>query len=87
MDRLPEDVHSKFRFVLLAANRAEQLMRGAPPRVDPKDRKLTSVAVDEISQGAVDWSLTDGKPASAEAAEVVEVAEEAAEPAADEADA
>lgn len=84
MDRLPEDIHSKFRFVLLAANRAEQLMRGAPPRVDPKDRKLTSVAVDEILQGAVDWSLTDTTPASAEAAEV---AEETAEVAAEEADA
>ena len=42
-DKLPEQIDSKFRFVLLAAHRAEQMMRGARPRVDEKTETVGGV--------------------------------------------
>lgn len=60
LDRLPEKIDSKFRFVLLAAHRAEQMMRGARPRLDERaDKaekvKVAGVAIQEIMQGLVQW--------------------------------
>jgi DNA-directed RNA polymerase omega subunit len=55
MRDLPEKIDSKFRFVLLSAQRSEQIMRGAQPRVDAEGRKLTSVAMDEILTDMVSW--------------------------------
>ncbi|HEX4954460.1 MAG TPA: DNA-directed RNA polymerase subunit omega [Thermoanaerobaculia bacterium] len=52
---IPENIDSKFRYVLLAARRAEQLMRGARPRVETGARKPTVVAMREVSRGAVQW--------------------------------
>lgn len=52
---IPSRVDSKFRFVLLAATRAEQLMRGARPKVDSVSRKPTVTAMRELSQSNVDW--------------------------------
>lgn len=54
MERIPEKIDSKFRFVLLAAQRAEQMMRGARPRVE-EPGKATRVGMEEIIQDAVAW--------------------------------
>ncbi len=56
-----ESLDSKFRFVLVAANRAEQLMRGARPKIDMPSRKPTVVAMREIEKNLVDWGY--GQPA------------------------
>jgi DNA-directed RNA polymerase omega subunit len=49
-------IDSKFRFVLLAARRAEQLMRGAKPKSDVGPKFVPArVAMDEIAAGLVDW--------------------------------
>lgn len=56
-----ESLDSKFRFVLIAANRAEQLMRGARPKLDMPSRKPTVVAMREIEKNMVDWGY--GQPA------------------------
>lgn len=55
MERIAERVDSKFRFVLLSARRAEQIMRGAVPKVDLKGRKLARGAMEEILSGLVKW--------------------------------
>lgn len=81
MERIPERIDSKFRFVLLASRRAEQFMRGAPPRLEHSTTKKTRMAMDEIAAEAVSW---DYGPAEETAAEPEEVGEElAAEPAED----
>ncbi len=51
----PEKVDSKFRFVLLAARRAEQMVRGARPKIDHVSRKPTRRAMAEIQAEAVNW--------------------------------
>lgn len=60
-------VDSKFRFVLVASRRAEQLMRGARPKIEVGKRKPTRVAMEEVNHGLVDWGY--GPPPQDEAAE------------------
>jgi DNA-directed RNA polymerase omega subunit len=53
---IPEGVDSKFRLVLLIARRAEQLMRGARPKV-ASDRPLkpTRLAAEEFEDNQIRW--------------------------------
>jgi len=50
-------VDSKFRFITVAAQRAQQLQNGAKPRVETKARKSTRVAMQEVMAGAVSWEV------------------------------
>jgi len=54
-EKQPATIDSKFRLVLLAAHRAEQLMRGARPKLDLGKRKPTRVAMTEVQSDLVDW--------------------------------
>jgi DNA-directed RNA polymerase subunit omega len=67
MDEIESKVDSKFRYVLLAAKRAEQLIRGANARVGLKSTKVARVAMEELLEGCVDWDY--GPPPQAELAE------------------
>ncbi len=55
MDSIPERIDSKFRFVLLAAQRAEQMMLGAPARVELPGRKPSRVGMEEIATDSIEW--------------------------------
>lgn len=57
MDIFPDRIDSKFRYVLLAATRAEQLMRGARPKIDAPSIKLTTIATDEVRNDLVAWEM------------------------------
>jgi len=48
-------IDSRFRLVLVAAQRSKQIQRGARPRVatDPKRRRPTSIALEEVKRGLV----------------------------------
>jgi DNA-directed RNA polymerase subunit omega len=54
MFKIPETFGSKYRFVMLAALRAEQLQAGAIPRVDTVSRKATVMAQEEVAAGVVE---------------------------------
>lgn len=57
MYKLPEEMESKYRFVTVAALRAEQLQAGAPARVESPSHKPTVIAQQEVAQGAVgEWN-------------------------------
>ena len=59
MNKLPDNVMSKYRFVMLAALRAEQLQAGAIPRIDSDTRKATVLAQEEVAAGVVDvWDAS-----------------------------
>lgn len=82
MQKLPEKIDSKYRFVLLAAERAEQLMQGALPRLGYTGvGKPTQTAMAEVLDEAVDWEY--GPAPEPEVEETT--AEEAGEHAGDEA--
>ena len=78
IQKMPEGVDSKFRLVLLVARRAEQLMRGARPKLET-DRPVKSVrlAADEFEQGRVRWDYGPEGGVLEEVSQTVE--EEAAE--------
>ena len=47
------EIDSKYRLVLLAAQRSKQLQRGAKPRIYAAARKSTRVALEEVQRGLV----------------------------------
>lgn len=72
--RIPDKIDSKFRYVLVSARRAEQLIRGGRPRYE-EPGKPTTVAMEEISREMIDWDY--GPPPQQEpAAEEIEAAAE-----------
>lgn len=57
---MPE-IDSKYRMILLAAQRAKQLQRGAHTRVelDPRKHKFTRIALKEIEAEKIYFEKTD----------------------------
>ena len=78
MKGYPDRIDSKFRFVLLAAKRAEQLVQGAVPKVPVGELKTTRVALKEIREDTVSWDYGPA-PEAEPAVEVEPVAEPVAE--------
>jgi DNA-directed RNA polymerase subunit omega len=46
---------SAYRLVILAAKRSKELQRGAPARVDSVARKNTTIAIQEVRNGKIDF--------------------------------
>lgn len=55
---IPE-LDSKYRLIIVAAQRSKQLQRGARPRVelDPQKHKPTRIALEEVERGKVSFSI------------------------------
>ncbi len=53
------NVDSKFRFIILAAKRTRQLQSGARPLIASVSKKFTRVAMEELTQGAVGFEVTE----------------------------
>jgi DNA-directed RNA polymerase omega subunit len=76
---MPEGVDSKFRLVLLIARRAEQLMRGARPKLETdRPTKATRLASAEFDQNRIRWDYGQ-EGGVLDDAEAVSDGEEAAE--------
>jgi DNA-directed RNA polymerase omega subunit len=88
IQKMPEGVDSKFRLVLLLARRAEQLMRGARPKLEiGRPLKPTKLAAAEFDENRVRWDYgeeggvletAEESEAGAEAADASVAEEEAA---------
>lgn len=52
---------SKYRLIIVAAQRSKQLQRGARPRVelDPQKHKPTRIALEEVERGKVNFTVTN----------------------------
>ena len=66
MDRIPERIDSKFRYVLLASQRAEQLVQGAMQRVEATSPKPTRIGMQEITENVIDWDYGPAEEPEAE---------------------
>ncbi len=55
------ELDSKYRLIIVAAQRSKQLQRGARPRVDldPQKHKPTRIALEEVERGKVKFSVLD----------------------------
>jgi DNA-directed RNA polymerase omega subunit len=65
----PPEIDSKYRLIILAAKRSKQLQRGARPRIeiDAGKHKFTRIALEEVIQGKIPFTLTDGADGAAAA--------------------
>lgn len=59
-------IDSRFRLIIVAGLRTKQLLHGSTPRVevDPKRRRNTSIALEEVKRGLIDFTRfnKDGSP-------------------------
>lgn len=55
-------VGSKYRFIVLTAQRSRQLMAGAKPRVETNFLKPACIAIRELAEGKLDWTTKEVKP-------------------------
>jgi DNA-directed RNA polymerase subunit omega len=65
---LAEGFDSNYRYVLVAARRARQLLSGARPAIDTNARKPCKVAMEEIKAGKVKWNTPESQRSAVEVA-------------------
>lgn len=55
-------IDSRYRLIIVAAQRNKQLTRGATPRIaaDPRRRRNTSIALEETKQGLIHFTSISG---------------------------
>jgi DNA-directed RNA polymerase subunit omega len=55
------ELDSKYRLILVAAQRSKQLQRGARPRVemDAQRHKPTRIALEEVQRGVINFSILE----------------------------
>jgi DNA-directed RNA polymerase subunit omega len=56
---LPQNIDSKFRFILIAAKRARQLQAGARPLIQTQSKKVTRIAQQEVLAGLVPFEVLE----------------------------
>ena len=56
---LPQNMDSKFRYILVAAKRARQLQAGAKPLLQTQSKKMTRIAQQEVAAGVVPFDVLD----------------------------
>jgi DNA-directed RNA polymerase omega subunit len=61
--RIPENVDSKYRFVILSALRARQLQGGSMPMIKDHSHKATQLARKELQEGLVKFRIPEKKEA------------------------
>jgi DNA-directed RNA polymerase subunit omega len=75
---LDDEFDSNYRYVLVAARRARQLLSGARPTIDTATRKPCKIAQEEIKAGKVHWNAQESPKSPVEAAS--ELLDKAVEP-------
>ncbi len=58
---LPNNIDSKFRYILICAKRARQLQSGVRPLVQTQTRRATKVAQLEVSAGLIPFEIIEVK--------------------------
>jgi DNA-directed RNA polymerase subunit omega len=57
MQKIPEEIGSKYRFIVIAAERAKQLQNKARPKVKTKSTKPAHIAMREVEQNLVGFEI------------------------------
>jgi DNA-directed RNA polymerase omega subunit len=58
-DQTMPAIDSKYRKILIAAKRSKQLQKGARPRINVPNAKMTRVALEELKHGLINFELTE----------------------------
>jgi DNA-directed RNA polymerase subunit omega len=62
MQKIPEGIGSKYRFIIIAAERAKQLQNNARPKVKTKSTKPSYIAMREVEQGLIAFEIAPLEP-------------------------
>jgi DNA-directed RNA polymerase omega subunit len=55
MQKIPEKIGSKYRFIILAAERAKQLQNNAKPKIRLKSTKPAFIAMKELEEDLLNY--------------------------------
>ena len=69
MIQIPQNIDSKYRFVILSALRARQIQGGSMPMIKEPRHKATQIAQKELVQGLVKFRVPGVEEPSEEAQE------------------
>lgn len=60
-EQVTPELDSKYRLILVAAQRSKQLQRGARPRIemDAQRHKPTRIALEEVQRGLIHFTITE----------------------------
>jgi DNA-directed RNA polymerase omega subunit len=58
MPKVPENIGSKYRFIIIAAERAKQLQNKVRPKVKIKSTKPAHIAMREVEEGLISFEIT-----------------------------
>jgi DNA-directed RNA polymerase omega subunit len=58
MSNIPDNIGSKYRFIILAAERAKQLQNNAKPKIKTRSTKPAFIAMRELEQGLLRFEIT-----------------------------
>jgi DNA-directed RNA polymerase omega subunit len=59
--QIPDNIDSKYRFVILSALRARQIQGGSRPLIKEPSHKATQIAQREILQGLVQFNIPNNQ--------------------------
>ncbi|MFB3813757.1 MAG: DNA-directed RNA polymerase subunit omega [Terriglobales bacterium] len=65
---LADGFDSNYRYVLVAARRARQLLSGARPTIETNTRKPCKIAMEEIQAGKVKWTTPESRRSAVDVA-------------------
>ena len=57
MQKIPENIGSKYRFIIVAAERAKQLQNNARPKIKTKSTKPAYIAMKELEAGLLSFEM------------------------------
>ena len=60
--KVPDNFDSKFRFILVAAERAKQIQNGAPPKIEVRSAKPAYIAIREVEQNLIPFEILEEAP-------------------------
>ena len=55
--KIPKEFDSKFRFIVVAAERAKQIQSGAPPKMGGQTGKPAHIAIREVQESRVPYEI------------------------------
>lgn len=57
MQKIPEKIGSKYRFIIIAAERAKQLQNNAKPKIKTKSTKPAYIAMKELEADLISYEM------------------------------
>jgi DNA-directed RNA polymerase omega subunit len=58
MQKVPDSIGSKYRFIILAAERAKQLQNNAKPKIKTRSTKPAYIAMRELEQDLIAFEIS-----------------------------